>query len=52
MQCGQQTPGVSWRPEQVRSFDKSGQFARRDKRNITSAPPPNDNCLLIVNNLV
>jgi hypothetical protein len=52
MQRGQQSPGVPRRPEQVGSLDKSTEFARRDKRHIPSASPPNDHCFLIVDNLV
>jgi hypothetical protein len=52
MQCGQQTPGIPWRPKQVGGFDQSSEFVRRNKGDIACAPAPNDNCFLIVDNPV
>ncbi len=48
----QQTPRVSWRPEQVSGLNQPGKFAGRNESHISRPSPPNNHGLLPIHNLI
>jgi hypothetical protein len=52
VQCRQQAPRVSWRPEQVSGLDQPGKFIGRNESDVSRPSASNDDRLPLIHDLI